>query len=87
MPPHLKILSNLRKAKRQKKNTQRKSTAAVTAKGSAHGKAEKGVPAPHVHRVNKLAALLSAPTSRKTSGPKPTAPVRPGKPLHRSRAK
>jgi hypothetical protein len=86
MPPHLKVLSDLRKAKRRKNNTQRTaSTAVVAAGGSPTPKGGKGPSSPHTKRVDKLAAIIASPPPRKTDGRRPQA--QPGKATNRWRGK
>jgi hypothetical protein len=74
MPPHLKILSDLRKAKRKKNDTRRAvPTVTAAAKGSPTVKGGKQPPTPRTTRVDKLAAMIASPPPRNTAGRRPQA--------------
>jgi hypothetical protein len=78
MPPHLKILSDLRKAKRNNKRSRRPQAPAakVAAKGSPPVKRSDGVSTPHVTRLNKLRALIASPRPRNSDGQRQAVPDR-----------
>jgi hypothetical protein len=75
MPPHLKILADLRKVKRKNKNkgrtTPTATTTATTAKGTGKSQAAqggKGVASTLTKRVDKLAAIIASPPPPKSGG-------------------
>jgi hypothetical protein len=73
MPPHLKILADLRKVKRKNKNKGRTTPTATTTAATATGKPQaaqggKGVAGALTKRVDKLAAIIASPPPPKSGG-------------------
>jgi hypothetical protein len=92
MPPHLKILSDLRKSKRKKNNARRtgsNSAAVAAAAGSppVKGKGRNGPAGPLTRRVDKLGAIIASPPHRKPSGPRQRPQTQPSKGATRTRGK
>jgi hypothetical protein len=88
MPPHLKILSDLRKAKRKKNNARRTGSSAAVAAGGSPAAKDKGLngpPGPLTQRVDKLATIIASPPHRKPGGGRPQ--TQPSKAATRTRGK